>query len=229
MARFYAAQSGQGSVDALNYVRFNALGLAILHANEPSTVHKFLGNVTHRKHRSVVLVDEIDKAPRDFPNDLLNEVEGAYFRIPELDNVRIEADPDMRPVLVLTSNSEKNLPDPFLRRCVFYHIPFPDEARLQAIVMSRLGEEIIENRALLRDALEIFGKLRHPAAGLSKKPSTSELLAWLRVLQAGFGSQPMNLKEIQRIEPTICTLVKSSEDRQIATEMLQQWRASQPR
>jgi MoxR-like ATPase len=73
----------------------------------------------------VVLVDELDKAPRDFPNDILGEVEGMYFRIPELGHATIRRDPEMPPILVLTSNSEKNLPDAFLRRCIYYHIPFP--------------------------------------------------------------------------------------------------------
>ena len=80
--------------------------------------------------RTVVLIDEVDKAPRDFPNDLLNEIDEMYFRIPELDNVKIGGrellTPDMRPIVVITSNSEKSLPDPFLRRCIYYHIPFPE-------------------------------------------------------------------------------------------------------
>src|SRR5205085_1382510 len=130
LGRFHAAQTGEGSQKNLDYVTYNALGVAILRANEEAAVAKWIpqgkGFVHGGRRRSVVLIDEIDKAPRDFPNDILNEVEGMYFRIPELGDALIKADETMRPVLILTSNSEKNLPDAFLRRCIYYYLPFPD-------------------------------------------------------------------------------------------------------
>jgi MoxR-like ATPase len=173
--------------------------------------------------RSVVLIDEIDKAPRDFPNDLLNEVEGTYFRIPELGNVTVTARPELRPVLVLTSNSEKNLAEAFLRRCIFYHLPFPDENRLVEIVQSRLGEAIAGRGPLLTDALAIFHRLRTPIAALSKKPSTAELLAWLRVLTARPGNSGLRAHGEAMIEPALCCLVKTVEDRPKAHEILREW------
>ncbi len=223
LGRFHAAQTGEGSRETLDYIRFDALGLAILHANEPQAVAHLLHPEKHGgRRRSVVLIDEIDKAPRDFPNDLLNEVEGMYFRIPELGNPRIGADSEMRPVLVLTSNSEKNLAEAFLRRCVFYHIPFPAEDRLRRIVNARLGAEITGDRELLDDALELLDTLRDPAAGLLKKPSTGELLAWLRVLVDGPGGGD-GLRHERVVEPTLCALVKTVEDRPKARELVEEW------
>ena len=90
---------------------------------------------------SVVLIDEIDKAPRDFPNDILNEIENMEFEIKEAGNYKIRKGAGQRIVVIMTSNSEKNLPEPFLRRCVFYHIPFPDKEQLLEIVQSQLGEK----------------------------------------------------------------------------------------
>ena len=177
LGRFFLAQvakAGDDEVKAhpLEFIHYNALGTAILRAQDESDVRHLLPeDFTHGgKRRSVVLIDEIDKAPRDFPNDVLNEVEGMYFRIPELGNAEVRADADQRPILIMTSNSEKNLPDPFLRRCVFYHIGFPDEDRLREIVFSRLGETVMEVKdgPFLGDALDIFARLRDTSAGLGK-------------------------------------------------------------
>src|SRR5262249_34460885 len=122
-----------------------ALGLAILEAFPAS--HPRVGpllppgsrqDADKLPRRSVVLIDEIDKAPRDFPNDLLNEIDRLTFRVPELMNIgspRSEPGEDgvpdsLRPIVVLTSNSEKGLPDAFLRRCVYFDIPFPDASQM---------------------------------------------------------------------------------------------------
>jgi MoxR-like ATPase len=162
----------------------------------------------------VVLIDEIDKAQRDFPNDILNEIEGMYFKIPELDNVKIEADKAMRPVLVLTSNSEKHLPAAFLRRCVYYHIPFPDNNRLTAIIERRFGKP-----AFLAQALDIFNQLRN--SGLQKKPATAELLDWLQVLTKLYPEQKISLTQNkQALKNTLSVLVKTQEDREIAYQLI---------
>src|SRR5205085_17909 len=124
--------------------------------------------------RSVVLIDEVDKAPRDFPNDLLNEVEGMFFRVPELGNIRVEADPGMQPIVVVTSNSEKSLPDAFLRRCIYFHIPFPDRDRLAEIIAARLGRFAGRGQEFLDDALDLFYNLRDMSTGLRKRPATAE-------------------------------------------------------
>src|SRR5262249_18563233 len=139
ISHFRAAQIAD--TGALSYITWNALGRAILLSRSTEEIREWLSAdfVHDGPRRSVVLIDEVDKAPRDFPNDLLNEVEEMFFRVPELKNVRIDADAKLRPIIVLTSNSEKNLPDTFLRRCVYYNIPFPDRDRLVKIVMSRIG------------------------------------------------------------------------------------------
>lgn len=146
--------------------------------------------------RSVVLIDEIDKAPRDLPNDILNEIDKMAFRVPEIGH-EIRGNPEMEPILVITSNSEKNLPDAFLRRCVYYHIPFPPSVAdkvahlpederpplLQDIVAARI-EGLSATDPLVRDAVRVFSRIRDYAGGLSKKPSTSELLNWLILLKS---------------------------------------------
>src|SRR5262249_36197832 len=140
--------------------------------------------------RSVVLIDEIDKAPRDLPNDVLNEIETLSFIVRETGR-GLAASPGYRPILVLTSNSEKNLPDAFLRRCVFYHIPFPGRERLREIVGRRIGTSDHFTAQALEGALRLFERIR--TLPLSKKPATAECLAWLRILEC-MEIDPGNLK-----------------------------------
>jgi MoxR-like ATPase len=218
LSRFHAAQTGEGSIGALDYIRWMALGRAILYANDPQRVAHLLDPAKHPgRRRSLVLIDEVDKAPRDFPNDLLNEIEYMYFRIPELGNESVRADPDLRPVLVLTSNSEKNLAEAFLRRCVFYYIPFPKRPRLEQIVRRRLGAALGDD-ALLAAALDLFERLRDPALGLLKTPSTGELLAWMQDLAGGPPAAGDRL-----VERTLCALIKTKEDRDRARSEVARW------
>jgi MoxR-like ATPase len=127
--------------------------------------------------RWVVLIDEIDKAPRDTPNDLLEEFENMSFAIPEL-RLRVSApDRALRPVVIVTSNSEKMLPDAFLRRCAFHHITFPDDKDLRSIVESRLGTLRMAD-ARLQELLELFALFRRD---MQRKPGTAELLQWLHL------------------------------------------------
>jgi MoxR-like ATPase len=130
--------------------------------------------------RSVVLIDEIDKAPRDFPNDILNEIEHLTFLVRETGQT-YSTSAAYRPILILTSNSEKNLPDAFLRRCVFYHLSFPGRDRLKEIIGRRLEPDDRFTTEMLDHALDHFDEIR--SLSLSKKPATAECLAWLRVLQ----------------------------------------------
>ena len=137
----------ESQIDHRKYLSFQALGRAILDAvsgDDPQ--RKALegdaasGTVPRR---SVVLIDEIDKAPRDFPNDLLNEIEHLYFKVPELHrNAQSpggkDIAPAMRPIVIITSNDERGLPAPFLRRCLFHHIAFPAPDRMRAIVRAHL-------------------------------------------------------------------------------------------
>ena len=225
LGRFNAAQADGQSANTLDYITFNALGRAILYANEPAAVSHLTANmpaeqVHKEKRRSVVLIDEIDKAPRDFPNDLLNEIEHLYFHIPELNNERVEADHDMRPVLVLTSNSEKNLPEAFLRRCIFYDLPFPED-RLEEILIARLGESIVEDPQTLEKALGLFMELRSEKTGLTKPPSTSELIAWLHDLKKD-GSLAQGWGE-HMIETSLVILIKTGDDRKKARKVVDEW------
>lgn len=134
------------------------VGLVRSHERNAFRLPVALQEVQEAPKRSVVLVDEVDKAPRDFPNDILYEVEDLTFEIPELGGIkfRVSRDPSLQPVLVFTSNSEKNLPDAFLRRCVYYHIPFPDKQRLRRIVETHEGSLAARGDPRLAAAIELF-------------------------------------------------------------------------
>lgn len=191
LLRFYHAQTGDARVGQLeSYVRWQALGEAI------------------RSHtQRVVLIDEIDKAPRDFPNDLLDELDKMQFRVPELERTYLATH---RPIVVVTSNSERQLPDAFLRRCVFHRIEFPATEALHRILRERLGHLNLSDR-LIEVATRRFEQIRH-VAGLEKKPSTAELLAWVRVLQTA-GVDPDALAKSPLAElPFTGVLAKSEQD-----------------
>lgn len=168
------------------YITYEALGLAILRAMDPAQSAPFLPEEQRSAGplRSVILIDEIDKAPKDLPNDVLNEIEQMAFTVKETGRA-FAADQRFRPILILTSNLEKQLPDAFLRRCVFYHIShisFPDDReRLKAIVERRLEPDDAFTSEMLDHALSQFGKLRE--LRLAKPPATAECLAWLQILQ----------------------------------------------
>ena len=149
----------------------------------------------------VLLIDEIDKADIEFPNDLLNELDEMSFYIPETKET-IAA--KTRPIVIITSNSEKELPDPFLRRCVFHYIAFPGQELMEEIVHVHFPE--IEKK-LLREALKKFYWIREFDM-LRKKPSTSELIDWLQALILG-GISP---KEVEKEIPFLGTLLKKQED-----------------
>jgi MoxR-like ATPase len=229
LKRFQNAQSGLKTA-VLDYLQYNALGAAIVRTNDSSKIAGLLPPdfVHPGKSNSVVLIDEIDKAPRDFPNDILNELENMYFRVPELGNVKIEADAAMHPIVVMTSNSEKDLPDAFLRRCIYYHIPFPNREQLSKIVDSRLGQYAFGSSALLDDALDLFLTLRDPASRLRKKPATAELLGWLLTLrELGGDKSPFERPDL--IDMSLSNLVKTTSDQQRAKEIVQQWTTNRKR
>lgn len=223
---FQVAQSRSVDANALDFISFNALGDAILRANHLSSVSAVLP--AHFKHpgspsRSVVLIDEIDKAPRDFPNDLLSEIEDLRFRIPELKNVEIAADAEFSPIVVITSNSERDLPDAFLRRCIYYDIPFPEPDRLADIVRSRLQEAVTDD-AFLKGAIGLFDELRTPNAGLRKRPATAELLGFIAALRRFDPDSPNPLATnpaAARI--ALPTLVKTHDDRDRAQQIVEAW------
>jgi MoxR-like ATPase len=221
LKRFQDIQSKtSSSSELLNYITYQALGLAILRTREPGEVKQFISeeSLHSDKSRSVVLIDEMDKAPRDFPNDLLNELEHLYFRIPELGNVKVEADPTLQPIVIITSNSEKDLPEAFLRRCIYYNIPFPEPDRLKEIVSNHL--DLASDSKFLQEAIALFERLRK--SGLRKKPATAELLSWLLALQ-GFKTEPEIVLTETNIRQTLSSLIKTTEDQEKAQEIVKQW------
>jgi MoxR-like ATPase len=229
IGRFSAKEFGADTGNAKNYITFNALGAAIILTNAPEAVADVLpvGFKHPGKRRSVVLIDEVEKAPRDFPNDMLNELERMYFRIPELANRRIDADEAFSPIVIMTNNSEKSLPDPFLRRCIYYNISFPEKLRLEQIVIARLPEFAEANAvgALSRDAIDFLLYIRQERASLEKRPGTAELLNWLTAITKLGGKPAVTLREqIEFGKRTLCALTKISDDQARARELLENWR-----
>lgn len=164
--------------DALGHFQYNQNNAAPLTRDEMEArfiQYNALGRAIKGNRRAVVLVDEIDKAPRDLPNDLLFAIEKLRFTVPELPRddrgevVEYKADPANRPIILLTSNSEKSLPDAFLRRVAYFHIEFPSEADLRAILQKRTGLDSPK-------AVRFFLGLRN--LRLKKAPATAEMLAW---------------------------------------------------
>jgi MoxR-like ATPase len=224
LKRFQHAQSNVKTDSALPYITYNALGKAILLSRDPDDVKGYLGDDFDHPgpSRSVVLIDEIDKAPRDFPNDILNELDSLYFRVPELDNRQISANRELLPVVILTSNSEKDLPDAFLRRCVFYNIPFPDSKEMKKIVEGRLGLVAGGSSEFLDTSLELFYALRKSLK--RKKPSTSELLEWITAMLEMTGNVENPLAERPQVAlEAISTLGKAVEDQPEARSTVQAW------
>jgi MoxR-like ATPase len=219
----------QDNRDALSFITYNALGKAILFANEEKFVRKVMpaGMEHGGKRRVLVLIDEVDKAPRDFPNDILNELEYLHFSVPELGSDVISADAEYRPIVIITSNSEKDLPDAFLRRCIYYNLPFPDRRILQNIVLARLGEFSGSNNPLLSSALDLFFMLRDQASQMRKKPATVELLDWLLALrslpEAGSGVLTESL-----VAKTLSSLAKTAEDQERAGGAIKRWFKTRP-
>lgn len=191
LARFADAQHPpRGQVDraqdARHYITLQPLGLGLM-----SQVQR------------VVLIDEIDKAPRDLPNDLLREMDQGQFTIPEIPE-RVEAevhdpkdaavvlqremhrdDARTRPMVIVTSNAERQLPDAFLRRCVFFHIPFPDERALELILRERFERpRSPANLPLIHDSIAVAKALRSPGLRLIKPPGTAEIIGFVAALLA---------------------------------------------
>jgi len=183
--RLYDSQFGEGDVANIKkYIKLGKLGEAFI-ASEPV----------------VLLIDEIDKADLEFPNDLLWELDQMSFYIPETKET-IQA--VQRPIVVITSNAEKELPDAFLRRCIFHYIEFPDPEGMETII--KVHHPNLEKR-LLEQAMETFYMLRN-VPNIQKKPSTSELIDWLQALVVG-GITPNRIKQDL---PFLGVLLKKNED-----------------
>jgi MoxR-like ATPase len=157
----------------------------------------------------VLLIDEIDKAPRDFPNDLLLELDKMKFVVVETGQ-EIAASKKNRPIVFITSNSERRLPEPFLRRCVYHHIRFDDDVLFKA-VESRRDEYATLSSEFLKMSIQRFLALRD--RNLRKRPSTGELLVWLRVLALSVGTDPglLDNKPLAHL-PYLGILLKDHQD-----------------
>ena len=183
--RLYDGQFGEEGVDDIaRYIKLGKLGEAF-----------------ESEDQVVLLIDEIDKADLEFPNDLLWELDQMEFYIHETKRT-VKA--KNRPIVIITSNAEKELPDAFLRRCIFHYIDFPDADLMEEIVRVHLPD-VQEN--VLKNAFEVFYDIR-AMRDIRKKPSTSELIDWINVLQiAGIPAD-----EIRKALPFVGVIVKKDED-----------------
>ena len=183
--RLYDGQFGEEGVDDIgHYIKLGKLGEAFTHDEQV-----------------VLLIDEIDKADLEFPNDLLWELDQMEFYIHETKET-ITA--KHRPVVIITSNAEKELPDAFLRRCIFHYIDFPDEELMREIVKVHYPD--VEDH-LLKNAMDVFYDIRS-MKDIRKKPSTSELIDWINALMIGGISADRLRQEL----PFVGVIVKKDED-----------------
>ena len=169
------AQQGLYEYDAVSRLRDGQLGDARVHDIGNYIIHGKLWDAFESDEQTVVLIDEVDKADIEFPNDLLLELDRMQFFVYETRRTVVAK---LRPIVIITSNNEKELPDAFLRRCFFHYIRFPDRETMEKIVQTHYPDIKEE---LARDALTVFFKVRD-VPGLKKKPATSELLDWLKLL-----------------------------------------------
>lgn len=188
VARLYDARFGDGDPkDIRRYIKLGPLGRAFLESTA--------------ERRSILLIDEVDKADLEFPNDLLHELDRMRFAISETGDEIVAS---ARPVVVITSNNEKELPDAFLRRCVFHFIEFPDRARMKSIVRVHHPEV---DEALVEQAITAFYGVRE-SPRLRKRPSTSELIDWIAVL----AREEIAPDRLRRDLPFLGVLLKKEQD-----------------
>jgi MoxR-like ATPase len=171
------AQHGLYEYDAVSRLRDSQLGDERVHDIANYILKGKLWEAFESDVQPVLLIDEIDKADIEFPNDLLRELDRMEFYVYE---TRRLVQAKQRPIIVITSNNEKELPDAFLRRCFFHYIRFPDRETMESIVRVHFSDL---KKRLLSEALEVFFEIRE-VPGLKKRPSTSELLDWIKLLLA---------------------------------------------
>lgn len=257
LARFRDSQGGREPKSLTHYLRLNGLGKAILFAGGPEAklipipgskltdcgttsrpvVFKDLIDEESFPNKqgaaTVVLVDELDKAPRDTPNDMLDEIEKVGFDIPELGvRVQLPEASQHRPIVIITSNSEKSLPDAFLRRCAYYHIPFPNLETLKPIVYGHLPI-LKEHGAWVDEVLDLFELLRDRGKGIRKPPGTAELLGWLKLVCSRSEPPNTSLKEALQQEvgdqlgletqQLLNVLIKTKDEWDIAKRIIAEW------
>ena len=208
------AHQGLYEYDAVSRLRDSQLGDDKVHDIRNYIKKGKLWEAFESEKQAVLLIDEIDKADIEFPNDLLLELDRMEFYVYETQE-RIQA--RTRPIVIITSNNEKELPDAFLRRCFFHYISFPDEATMRRIIEVHFPGI---QQALVHQALEVFFDLRK-VPGLKKKPSTSELLDWLKLLVADDVSPEVlrNKDTSTMIPPLYGALLKNEQDVQLLQKL----------
>jgi MoxR-like ATPase len=201
------AQQGLYEYDAVSRLRDSQLGEAQVHDIANYIKRGPLWDAFEADAPAVVLIDEIDKADIEFPNDLLRELDRMEFYVYE---TRQLVRATYRPTIIITSNNEKELPDAFLRRCFFHYIKFPDKETMTRIVDVHFPGL---KKSLLREALEAFFEIRD-VPGLKKKPSTSELLDWLKLLMAeDIAPEVLHSRDQHKIMPPLAgALLKNEQD-----------------
>ena len=204
------AQQGLYEYDAVSRLRDSQLGDERVHDIKNYIAKGKLWEAFEADTKVVLLIDEIDKADIEFPNDLLLELDKMRFDCYETGETIVAKN---RPVIIITSNNEKELPDAFLRRCFFHYIQFPDRDTMQEIVDVHFPEI---KQDLVKEAMEIFFDVRK-VPGLKKKPSTSELIDWLKLLMADDIPEEIlkNRDTSKAIPPLYGALVKNEQDVQL--------------
>ena len=204
------AQQGLYEYDAVSRLRDSQLGEAKVHDISNYIKKGKLWEAFSTPDVQVLLIDEIDKADIEFPNDLLLELDRMEFFVYETGE-RVVA--KKRPIVVITSNNEKELPDAFLRRCFFHYISFPDADVMEKIVQVHFPDL---QKSLLREALNTFYEIRE-VPGMKKKPSTSELLDWLKLLVAeDIPQEVLRAKDSKNLIPPLYgALIKNEQDVQL--------------
>lgn len=239
-----AASQNRSAVDPTNFASFGPLGKAILRSNPYAGEHRGLWSIAFPEpslgdvpRPSVVLIDEIDKASRDFPNDLLNAIERLEVPIREIPGhtLRVAEEDSLRPIIIVTSNSERELPPPFLRRCVYFHIPDPPEDLLRKIVRLRVFPEVSDRDSaaalppLFEDMLRFFVHQRgDKSVMLGYASGPSELIDWSRaVRQAGAEGRTGGMKDnVTLVTRTLSAFAKHRDDGALLLKNLESWIAT---
>lgn len=264
IGRFHASRDGNGdeAANARNFIHYQALGRAILNAlGQNNELKEIISDAQWQSlsatpTRSILLIDEIDKAPRDVPNDILNEIDDMAFSIPELqrdEKIRLPKNLQQnRPIVIITSNSERDLPEAFLRRCVFYHLTFPKfkselqeegkekntqlQMTVEDVLQSQFPEHFVDS-ALRNSAIELMETLRQQTASYHKAPSMAEFINCFDFLFKYIEQQdkPLQLKKslqahFKAFDQTSLlvnainqTLFKTGDDMQMAQSNIGHW------
>jgi MoxR-like ATPase len=208
------AQQGLYEYDAVSRLRDSQLGEDKVHDIANYILKGKIWQAFESEQRVVLLIDEIDKADIEFPNDLLLELDRMEFHVYE---TRETIKAENRPIIVITSNNEKELPDAFLRRCFFHYIEFPDTATMERIIDVHYPDI---KKQLVSQAMDIFFDVRK-VPGLKKKPSTSELIDWLKLLMADDMPDDIlkNKDARSAIPPLYGALLKNEQDVQLLEKL----------